>query len=143
MAVAALLPVLDATTMGWKHRDFYLDPEHTPYLFDTNGNAGPTVWCDGRIIGGPICADSYNWWNVRVLSSTPFEGSPQPYTMFNRSGEIPVAGVMTVPADVNAPPFWAMYVGVPYAPVSPAYSLPRITISRLSSERSMLVLLVI
>jgi hypothetical protein len=26
------------------------------------------------IIGGPVCADSYNWWNVRVLSSTPFEG---------------------------------------------------------------------
>jgi hypothetical protein len=26
------------------------------------------------IIGGPVCADSYNWWNVRVLASTPFEG---------------------------------------------------------------------
>lgn len=26
------------------------------------------------ILGGPVCADSYNWWNVRVLSSTPFEG---------------------------------------------------------------------
>jgi hypothetical protein len=48
---AALLPVLDATTMGWKHRDFYLDPEHTPYLFDTNGNGGTTAWWDGRIVG--------------------------------------------------------------------------------------------
>ncbi len=46
-------------------------------------------------------------------SSAPFVGAPQPYTLFNRSGEIPVAGVMTTPADVNAPPFWAMYVGVP------------------------------
>jgi uncharacterized protein len=46
-------------------------------------------------------------------TATPFEGSPQPYTMFNRSGGTPVAGVMTRPADVTAPPFWAMYVGVP------------------------------
>jgi hypothetical protein len=48
---AALLPVLDPTTMGWKQRDFYLDPGHTPYLFDTNGNAGSTAWWDGRIVG--------------------------------------------------------------------------------------------
>jgi uncharacterized protein len=46
-------------------------------------------------------------------TSAPFDGSPQPYTMFNRSGEIPVAGVMTTPEGMNAPPFWAMYVGVP------------------------------
>jgi hypothetical protein len=46
-------------------------------------------------------------------TSAPFEGSPQPYAMFSRSGEIPVAGVMTRPEGVNAPPFWAMYVGVP------------------------------
>jgi len=43
----------------------------------------------------------------------PFEGSPQPYTMFNRSADTPVAGVMKKPDEVNAPPFWAMYVGVP------------------------------
>ena len=48
---AALLPVLDPTTMGWKQRDFYLDPEDTPYLFDTNGNAGSTAWWNGRIVG--------------------------------------------------------------------------------------------
>lgn len=48
---AALLPVLDPTTMGWRHRGFYLDPAHTPYLFDTNGNAGTTAWWDGRIVG--------------------------------------------------------------------------------------------
>ncbi len=48
---AALLPVLDPTTMGWKERDFYLDPGHTPYLFDTNGNGGTTAWWDGRIVG--------------------------------------------------------------------------------------------
>ena len=48
---AALLPVLDPTTMGWKERDFHLDPEHTPFLFDSNGNGGTTAWWDGRVVG--------------------------------------------------------------------------------------------
>ncbi|OEV05175.1 winged helix DNA-binding domain-containing protein [Streptomyces oceani] len=52
---AALLPGLDPTTMGWKQRDWYLDPEHTPLLFDSAGNAGPTVWWNGEIIGGWAC----------------------------------------------------------------------------------------
>jgi len=47
----ALLPALDATTMGWTARDWYLGP-HGPGLFDTNGNAGPTVWAHGRVVGG-------------------------------------------------------------------------------------------
>ena len=51
--------------------------------------------------------------NVVGWTSAPFEGSPQPYTMFNRSGQIPVAGLMTIPSEMHAPPFWAMYVGVP------------------------------
>jgi uncharacterized protein len=46
-------------------------------------------------------------------TSAPFEGSPQPYAMFSRSGEIPVAGVLKTPENMTAPPFWAMYVGVP------------------------------
>ncbi len=49
--VAALLPTLDPTTMGWKERDWYLGP-HGPTLFDGNGNAGPTIWWDGRVVGG-------------------------------------------------------------------------------------------
>ena len=48
---AALLPTLDPTTMGWKERDWYLGP-HAAVLFDSNGNAGPTVWWDGRVVGG-------------------------------------------------------------------------------------------
>jgi hypothetical protein len=48
---AALLPVLDPTTMGWKEREWYLGP-HAARLFDSNGNAGPTVWWDGRVVGG-------------------------------------------------------------------------------------------
>jgi hypothetical protein len=47
----ALLPALDATPMGWKRRDFYLGA-HAERLFDVNGNVAPTVWADGRIVGG-------------------------------------------------------------------------------------------
>lgn len=47
----ALLPGLDPTVMGWKQRDWYLG-SHAGQLFDTNGNAGPTVWSDGRVVGG-------------------------------------------------------------------------------------------
>jgi Winged helix DNA-binding domain len=47
----ALLPSLDATTMGWKARDWYLGG-HKDALFDLSGNAGPTIWVDGRIVGG-------------------------------------------------------------------------------------------
>lgn len=48
----ALLPGLDPTTMGWKDKDWFLSPEHARLLFDRNGNAGPTVWANGRIVGG-------------------------------------------------------------------------------------------
>ena len=48
---AALLPPLDPTTMGWFEREWYLGA-YKELLFDTNGNAGPTAWWDGRIVGG-------------------------------------------------------------------------------------------
>lgn len=50
----AFLPALDPTTMGWKERSWYLD-EHGTFgrsLFDRNGNAGPTIWLDGHVVGG-------------------------------------------------------------------------------------------
>jgi hypothetical protein len=47
----ALLPALDPTVMGWSGRGWYLG-DHGPTLFDRNGNAGPTVWWDGRVVGG-------------------------------------------------------------------------------------------
>jgi hypothetical protein len=46
----SLLPSLDPTTMGWRRRGWYLG-DHGKALFDTNGNAGPTVWVDGRVVG--------------------------------------------------------------------------------------------
>jgi Winged helix DNA-binding domain len=48
---AALLPPLDPTTMGWYERDWYLG-HYKALIFDTSGNAGPTMWWDGRIVGG-------------------------------------------------------------------------------------------
>jgi len=46
----AALPSLDSTTMGWKQRDWYL-PRSAADAFDRNGNAGPTLWVDGRVVG--------------------------------------------------------------------------------------------
>jgi Winged helix DNA-binding domain len=60
----ALLPALDTTVMGWQQRQWYLGA-HGPALFDTNGNAGPTVWCDGRVVGGwAQCPDGRIAWRL-------------------------------------------------------------------------------
>jgi hypothetical protein len=47
----ALLPGLDATPMGYSERDWFLGP-HAAKIFDRSGNIGPTIWSDGRIVGG-------------------------------------------------------------------------------------------
>ncbi len=46
----ALLPLLDPTVMGWRDRNFYFERHHDR-LFDSQGNAGTTVWVDGRVVG--------------------------------------------------------------------------------------------
>lgn len=46
----ALLPALDPTTMGWSRREWYLG-DHANQLFDRNGNAGPSIWVNGRVVG--------------------------------------------------------------------------------------------
>ncbi|GAA1833363.1 winged helix DNA-binding domain-containing protein [Actinomadura chokoriensis] len=48
---AALLPALDPTPMGWQERGWFLGG-HGPALFDRSGNIGPSVWWDGRVVGG-------------------------------------------------------------------------------------------
>jgi hypothetical protein len=58
----AFLPALDPTVMGWKERAWYLG-DHAPALFDTAGNAGPTVWWNGRVVGG---------WAIRRDGDVPF-----------------------------------------------------------------------
>ncbi|MGH2868405.1 MAG: winged helix DNA-binding domain-containing protein [Solirubrobacteraceae bacterium] len=62
--VAALLPTLDPTPMGWKARDWFLgiDPGH---IFDRAGNIGPTLWWDGEIVGSwTITHDAELRWQV-------------------------------------------------------------------------------
>src|ERR1700674_325264 len=48
---ASLLPGLDPTVMGWLERRWFLGG-HGAALFDRTGNAGPTVWWEGRVAGG-------------------------------------------------------------------------------------------
>lgn len=69
---AALLPPLDPTTMGWFERDWYLGP-HKAELFDTSGNAGPTVWWEGRIVGGWRQTDSSEV-DVQMLEDVGTQG---------------------------------------------------------------------
>ena len=46
-----LLPALDPTPMGYAGREWFLGA-HAVALFDRSGNIGPTIWSDGRIVGG-------------------------------------------------------------------------------------------
>ncbi|GAB2748229.1 winged helix DNA-binding domain-containing protein [Kitasatospora kifunensis] len=72
---AALLPALDPTMMGWRGRDWYLDPAHVPALFDRAGNAGPTLWWRGRVVGGwAQRADGELAW--RLLADLGAEAEP-------------------------------------------------------------------
>lgn len=64
----ALLPGLDVTVMGWFDREWYLDG-HREQAFDRNGNAGPTAWADGRVVGGWVhdtdgSNDQYLWMSL-------------------------------------------------------------------------------
>ena len=68
---AALLPALDPTTMGWKDRDFYLDPGFAPAVFDRAGNGGTTAWWDGQIVGAYVQDDA-----GRVELVTPRDPGP-------------------------------------------------------------------
>ncbi|MFD9409706.1 winged helix DNA-binding domain-containing protein [Streptomyces sp. NPDC059989] len=79
---AALLPALDPTPMGWRHRDWYLDPAHVPELFDRYGNIGPTLWWHGRIIGGwaqrPTARSSPTSWPTPASAPAATPTAPSP-----------------------------------------------------------------
>lgn len=67
-----LLPGLDVTTMGWYHRDWYVG-EHRGQIFDGNGNAGPTAWWNGRVVGG-WAQDSDGRVELRLLEDVGSDG---------------------------------------------------------------------
>ena len=45
------LPTLDPYIMGYHDRRRFLSPEHNDKVFDRAGNAMPTVWVNGRVVG--------------------------------------------------------------------------------------------
>ncbi|MFN2273027.1 MAG: winged helix DNA-binding domain-containing protein [Anaerolineae bacterium] len=45
------LPSLDPYIMGYSERRRFLVPVHRKKVFDRAGNAVPTVWADGRVVG--------------------------------------------------------------------------------------------
>jgi DNA glycosylase AlkZ-like len=69
---AALLPGLDVTTMGWFDRDWYLGA-HRGQVFDRNGNAGPTAWWNGRVVGG-WCQDHQAHVQLQLLEDPGRDG---------------------------------------------------------------------
>ena len=46
-------------------------------------------------------------------TAEPFAGAGRPYTALNRSGGVSIGGILNKPAEVKAPPFWAVYIAVP------------------------------
>ncbi len=72
---------------------------------------GRPVWYE-LMTTDPSAAEKF-YDNVVGWSSSPFPSSPQPYTVFKRSGDVQVAGLMKTPDGMNMPPFWSMYVAVP------------------------------
>ncbi len=45
------LPILDPYIMGYRDRRRFLAPEHRTRVLDRAGNAVPTVWVNGRVVG--------------------------------------------------------------------------------------------
>jgi len=72
---------------------------------------GRPVWYE-LMTSDPGAAEKF-YDTVIGWTSAPFPSSPQPYTVFKRSGDANVAGLMKTPAGMNMPPFWSMYVAVP------------------------------
>lgn len=90
----ALLPALDPTAMGWAERTWFVGA-HRAALFDRSGNIGPTVWCDGRVVGGwAQRADGEVV--VRVLEDVGTESAAAVHVEAARLGEW-MKGVTVVP----------------------------------------------
>lgn len=72
---------------------------------------GRPVWYE--LMTSDTAAAETFYKNVVGWTSAPFGDSPQPYTIFKRSGDKGVAGLMKTPEGMHFPPFWAMYIAVP------------------------------
>ncbi|BDH59832.1 winged helix DNA-binding domain-containing protein [Tsukamurella sp. PLM1] len=83
---AALLPALDPTPMGWKEREFYLDPAFAGAIYDTAGNAGTTAWWDGEIVGA-YTQDEAGTVGLVVKPDTPLPAREALQAQADRLGE--------------------------------------------------------
>jgi predicted enzyme related to lactoylglutathione lyase len=72
---------------------------------------GRPVWYE-LMTSDPAAAETF-YKKVVGWTAAPFEESPTPYTVFKRSGDVGVAGLMKTPDGMNMPPFWSMYIAVP------------------------------
>ena len=72
---------------------------------------GRPVWYE--LMTTDMAAAETFYKNVIGWTSAPFRGSPEPYNVFKRSGDVQVAGLMHRPQGMNMPPFWSMYIAVP------------------------------
>ena len=72
---------------------------------------GRPVWYE-LMTSDPAAAETF-YKKIVGWTSEPFSGSPEPYTVFKRSGGTQVAGLLKTPDGMNMPPFWAMYIAVP------------------------------
>ncbi len=72
---------------------------------------GRPVWYE--LMTTDMAAAETFYKNVIGWTSAPFRGSPDPYNVFKRSGDVQVAGLMHRPQGMNMPPFWSMYIAVP------------------------------
>jgi predicted enzyme related to lactoylglutathione lyase len=86
------------------------DPE-VPMTVSTSTLLGRLLWYELMTTDTEGAGAFYK--KVVGWTSSPFNLSPQPYTEFHRRGDVAVAGMMAKPDELNAPPFWSMYVGVP------------------------------
>jgi predicted enzyme related to lactoylglutathione lyase len=77
----------------------------------TSGLLGRPVWYE--LMTTDMKAAEAFYTNVVGWTTEPFAGAGMPYTALNRDGNVSIGGIMERPAEVKAPPFWAMYVAVP------------------------------
>jgi predicted enzyme related to lactoylglutathione lyase len=74
---------------------------------------GRPLWYE--LITSDVKAAEAFYTSVLEWGLVPLEGSPQRYDMWMREGDeaVAVGGVMAMPAGLNLPPHWGMYIGVP------------------------------
>src|SRR5215475_13794478 len=67
---------------------------------------GLPIWYELMTTDTPAAETFYK--KVIGWTSAPLGASCQPYTVFKRSDDVPVAGVRKLPDDLKMPPLWTV-----------------------------------